>query len=137
MLIQTSHYQFTISEPFAEGYRLTAAEAKALNSLRADRLRSALAKRLAKYPTCGPAQLISEEHLRELTEEVRQMDEKFVFVSNPKVEPKAATLEDEIEATRREWQLDKKKFDEPALRAEGRRRYEARYAAAREAIRSL
>lgn len=153
--IQVLSYSFEVSEPYAEGHRLNAAEAKALNSQRTDRLRNIVYKRLqAKSPQ---GMLLNANELVEFTKEVSELDSQFNFVSHKFVNKlQRNTLQGEIWEVAREAAAAAIKLaggespsdDEIDLQAEalvndkniideGRRRYEAFQEVTRKALSDL
>ena len=143
MLIQVLSHQFIISEPFAEGHRLTAEEAQALNMTRADRLRNIIYKRLSRG---------EPESIREFEQEVQRIDRGFQFTSHASRAqsqgPKASIMEVARERANEEQARGeiKPRFveerardlaEDPAIQAEGGRRYELRQRVAQEALNEL
>lgn len=70
MQIIVGPFQFQLSEPFTEGYVLNLAEAKAMNALRAQRIRNIVMKKIEK---------MSRE---ELVEETNRLDREFRFTAH-------------------------------------------------------
>jgi len=103
-MIQIGPYSFPISEPFSEGHVCTGPEAKALNSLRAERLRGMIYKKIMRATGRSDA-LLPPATLLSLQEEVREMDERFQFASSEAKQQRRASLQDEIAEVARETAL--------------------------------
>jgi hypothetical protein len=97
MKIQISHYEFDISAPFAEGHVLTAAEAKALNVERGERLRTQISRYLAKLSAKSPSEsILSGEALAALRARATDLDANFEFGMLYRTKPKVGTIDSEI-----------------------------------------
>lgn len=156
MQIQIGSYSFPISEPFAEGHQLSPAEAKALNSLRADRLRNILYKRLQKWEG-KEGGLLTPEAFTLFEEEAREIEENFQFQSHNMAQPKRHTLQGEIlevarEASRQALQRNgeapeptekeieagaQELLSDPRIVEEARRRFEIQQEVAKSALSEL
>jgi len=154
--IQIGHHQFHLADPYQEGHRLTASEAKALNILRGERIRNNLQKMLAKLAEgLPPGATISGENLAQVRARAKDLDVNFEFTSKEKTKNKPYTLDGmiaeiareraEIEARRvgREHdveaiaQLTQVNLDLPDVIDEARLRLEARAKVARAALEDL
>lgn len=148
--ITVSSHSFNLSTPYTEGHPLTAEEAKALNNLRADRLRNIISKRMAKWPSAPAA-----EDLADIRQEVAKLDHEFEFRTNETRQARRFTLQDELSALCIERvreiasQIGEVLTDELAaaradlirddarIVAEAQRRYEARIAVAQQGLADL
>ena len=161
MLIQIRNYQFSLDEPFIAGQSISAGEARALNALRAERLREALTRRVveAHKPVNvgqdGASRLLPAEVLTKLQLILDELAYRFVFPPPSEPKPKIGTIEsvsralaqEQVEADIRQSGLSmseeqKEKLIEkalaaPAVQHEARRRIEARAAIAEAALREL
>lgn len=99
-VIQVGSYSFTIEDPYSEGHRLSAAEAKALNSQRTERVRNIIYKRLnARLSAEGlepGGGLLSASDLRDFTNEVKELDRDFSFVPHLNGKVNRNTVQAEI-----------------------------------------
>lgn len=98
MQIQISHYEFTISAPYSEGHQLTAAEAKALNVERGERLRTQITRYLAKLAGTEAGAILSGEALAALRARAVDLDANFQFGMLYRTKPKVGTIDAEISA---------------------------------------
>ena len=161
MLIQIRNYQFDLDEPFLPGQSISAGEARALNALRAERLREALTRRVieAHRPVNagkdGSDRLLSAEALSKLQAELDGLGAKFKFPPPVEPRPKVGTIEAEtralaeaqVESDARQAgiilsqenkdELVAKALARPAIQQEARRRIEARKSIAEAALREL
>lgn len=81
MRIRIRQYSFDLSEPFFEGQPLRAAEAQALNGLRAENIRNNMSPTvLAKVSLLGEGQLLDTETVAELQRAISAYDMKYEFV---------------------------------------------------------
>lgn len=133
MHIQIRQYQFPISEPFAEGHKLTVAEARALNMYRADRIRRILWRKVELAVASLPeGTLLAETHLGSLRAEAKRIDEAYSFsAAGNGYREKTGTIE--VEARRLVEDLGglseeevKAKALDPKILEEARIRVEAR-----------
>lgn len=92
-LIQVGSYSFSVSEPYMEGHRLTAAEAKALNSQRTERVRNIISKRLK---TKFGGKLLLPQELLEFNSEAALVDRDFSFVAHASTQVQRNTLQGAI-----------------------------------------
>ena len=162
MLIRIRNYEFVTDEPYAGGQVMTPGEARALNALRAERIREAITRRVieltppANKGTEATSRLLTPEALARLQAEVLALGKEFVFREVPRTARKTAgTIEAEARAlavTRVETEARSQGIilsDEAKLRLvdsaladkviqlEARRRVEARKAVAEAALREL
>lgn len=66
-----------VSQPYAEGHTVTAAEAKALNQVRAENLRNNLAAKVKEIK--GDAEELSQEQLSQIAATVAEYDKAYEF----------------------------------------------------------
>lgn len=80
MKIRTSGYTFVISEPFQAGTIITAAEAKALNDLRAENIQNNT-RRLVQQASAGlsQGQLLAQEVLDQIQTRITEYDLGYSF----------------------------------------------------------
>ena len=96
MLIQIRRYQFELLGPYAEGHRLTAGEAQALNSLRAENIRNAVAKTVHDAMQ-REGETLSPETLSRIREEIAKRDREYEFKPRPQMDsPRPGTIEFEL-----------------------------------------
>lgn len=97
--IQIKHYQFTVSEPFAEGTVIDGPTATAINALRAENIRNNWAKRLAQELDKLPSgESLSPERLRELQAELTVYDARYRFAPRGGLGQRPAALAAEARA---------------------------------------
>lgn len=110
MLIRIRQYTFTISAPFFPGQVITAAEAQALNALRAENIRNNFAKRvLDSIASLPEGQLLSAEAQAEAQQALDSYSSTYQFqlrhesrVRESSVEAEARQLaQDEVLTERR------------------------------------
>ena len=159
MQIQIRNYQFTLDEPFAPGQTLGPGEARALNALRAERIRESITRRVieAHGPTGQGVQsrLLEPETLANLQLQVDELAAKFKFPAEPRNRKPASTIEEEARVIARQRveaecrrtglvlseeaiaELVTKAMGEAPVQQEARRRIETRQAVAAAALREL
>lgn len=80
MRILISHYQFDLGEWFAEGHRLTAAEAEAVNEWRSRciiwNFQRAVSTAARHLPT---GEFLSDETLAELQRQISELDKRYIY----------------------------------------------------------
>jgi len=69
--------QVTISTPYAEGHQVTAAEAKALNQVRAENIRNNMAAKVKEIK--GDAEELNQDQLNAIADAVSQYDREYEF----------------------------------------------------------
>lgn len=79
MLIRFAQYQFVCSEPFGEGHRLTAEEARVFNAYRADSIAKNLKRKFAALPVEGASALIPAGALADFQATLSRYDEDFAI----------------------------------------------------------
>lgn len=142
MLVQISHYQFSLREPYEAGQVLSEPEAKVMNAARAERVKKILGRLVERHAEGGA--VLSPEATEVLLADAREIDEKFSLSTHQLLGPKGPKggLAKEIEAVAREFwaqgfrhqmgrepkdeELDAAALDLEGARAEGHRRYVAR-----------
>lgn len=143
LLIKIHHHQFSVAEPFCEGHALSAAEAQALNGLRAENIRNSLAKWIKRRLTSAIRPL-SQEELAQAKARCAELDEEYEFAQRETRGISPGTLEYEMvllaqekveaQARARGLALTAEQKDEaiaalvqdPSIRAEASRRMEVR-----------
>ncbi len=102
MPMRMKGYTFTLSAPYAEGHRLTSAEAQALNDLRAENIgnnfRSRVNEQVARL---APGELLAQHVLDGLTAELAGYDAGYQFASKT-TRTKIGDIEREIQAVAKE-----------------------------------
>lgn len=97
MKIRINQYAFELSEPFQTGHSLSANEAQALNSLRAENIRNNVAKRVREeLAILGDGELLSLEQIKELQALVDRHSERYRFPSRHTASERLGPLEAEI-----------------------------------------
>lgn len=153
MKIQLAKYEFTLSDRYREGSILNAAEAKALNVVRGERIRNRVARHLDRAAPNGEI-LVGDARV-ELYAYVDRVDSNFEFEARSQTKAKVGTLEMEIEevARGRAQALARERgrgqdeelvgelflglLDDPGVEAEAAARIEARTQVAAEGINTL
>lgn len=85
MIIQIGDFEFDLSEIYAPGHALTIGEAAALNGLRAERIRGALAREISA------AGEITGEKLIELKSRAAELDKTFEFIQPVRPKKRVST----------------------------------------------
>lgn len=162
MKIRIRNYEFTLDEPFAAGHMMTAGEARALNGLRAERIREAITRRVIELTPPvnkgaeAASRLLTPEALARLQSEVEALGREFLFRPEARTNRKTAgTVEAEARALALQRvetearlvgvvlsdEAKQKAVEEtlcnPAIQTEARRRIEAKRAVAEAALREL
>lgn len=79
--IRIRQYEFSLSEPFAEGTVITEGEAQALNGLRAENIRNRMARVVANATaSLDEGELLSTEAVAELQAQITRYDSRYQFV---------------------------------------------------------
>ena len=94
--IRIKHYCFAISEPYAEGHSLTAAEAQALNSLRAENIRNNMSKVVDEAIAVLPENtMLAVETIADLQRKIEGYDRgyKIVLKHKPRAKPDPISAE--------------------------------------------
>ena len=101
MQIQIRHYEFDLSSPYSPGKPMTKGEAQALNSLRAERIRSQGAKLFARLAPDGAILIPTHEAL--LRGKIEELDRDYQFPLDKQASrPKSGTIESEAQFIARE-----------------------------------
>lgn len=104
MFLSIGPYSFSLSSPYSPGHCLTAAEAAALNSLRAENIRNTLRRWVElEQRTAGPKGLLSPAQLARLQSKLDSYSENYQFgrLSEGAKPPKG--LAEEIILVAEEW----------------------------------
>lgn len=72
-------YSFSATAPYTEGHQLTAAEAKALNKLRADAIQENMRKSFAAAASNCPDGILPSAVIAEIQQTIDSYDSKFQF----------------------------------------------------------
>ena len=100
MKIQLSRYEFTLSDRYREGSIMSAAEAKALNVLRGERIRNRVAQWLRRAAPDG--EILTGAKREEMNAWVARIDSNFEFEARDRAKAKSGSLDMEIEEVARE-----------------------------------
>ncbi len=100
MKIQLSKYEFELSDRYREGSIMTAAEAKALNVVRGERIRNRVARHLDRAAPNG--EILIGDRRAALYDWVARLDSSFEFEGRERTKTKSGTLEIEIREVARE-----------------------------------
>lgn len=103
MQIRIRQYTFTLSEPYRAGHVINAAEAQAMNSLRAENVRNNMAKVVGdELAVLADGKLLSAEQQAELQARITDYDGKYQFVERHRpaaglgpIEKEALTIAEE------------------------------------------
>ena len=97
MQIRLKSYSFQLSAPYSAGTVLTAAEAQALNSLRAENISNAMRKLADRQiALLAEGQLLSDQQLAELQRQISAYDAKYQFISKHEPTSKRGALDNMI-----------------------------------------
>jgi hypothetical protein len=153
------NYSFTLSEPYAEGQTLTAGEARVLNTVRAERIREQITRRVIEVNKPLPGQLptlLTQQQLADLQSEVDGLSEQFEFtapivplsvpvgtvenearkISEQRIDSESRRAGIELTAQARE-ELITSDLSSPTVQHEARRRIGLRQAIAQKALEEL
>lgn len=80
MQVRIKGYAFSLAEPYAEGHRLTASEAKAVNDLRAENIQNNFRSKVnAAVANLAPGELLPQAVIDGLKAELADYDQKYTF----------------------------------------------------------
>lgn len=155
MLIQISHYQFSLREPYEPGAVLGPDEAKVLNTARAERVKKILSRLVERHAANGGRELLEPEQLSLLMFEAKEIDDKFSFTTHAGKGPhgpKGGLAKEVLAVARERWaiefrlsqgrepsdeEIDGAKLDLAGAMTEGHRRYTARQEVLKGAVAEL
>jgi len=93
-----SGYSFKILAPYTAGSVLTAAEAQALNALRAERIQTNTRSIVQRAnATRVKSELLTAEQLTAIQSAISDYDSRFVFIERRESKPRLSALDREIE----------------------------------------
>ena len=113
MIVTIHHYEFEITEPYAEGQPLTAKDAAILNHFRVSAIRETFTRRIPKREIFGP------EVLKNVRARLAEYDKQF-HLAAPPTRSGGWTLDEELRLLRAE------NYNAPDIEEVSRRRYVAR-----------
>lgn len=97
MQIQIHSHEFILAEPYLEGHPLSAAEAKALNVLRSERIRNIALRHLAGLEKNAlPGQPLTQQAIAEFRARVDWLNSNFTFTTKGNSRQPSATYDQEL-----------------------------------------